>query len=67
MTEQIAATIPQAAEMVGLSSDSIRRAIRKGQIVPRYPNGKPLILVADLRAWIESAPTEAPSSLTPTA
>jgi hypothetical protein len=57
MAEQIAATIPQAAELVGLSPDSIRRAIRAGEIVPRYPTSKPVILLADLRAWVESSPT----------
>jgi hypothetical protein len=57
MAEQIAATIPQAAELVGLSPDSIRRAIRMGELVPRYPTSKPVILLADLRAWVESSPT----------
>lgn len=57
MSEQISATIPQAAEMVGLSADVIRRAIRSGELVPRYPTSRPVILLADLRAWVESAPT----------
>jgi hypothetical protein len=28
-----------------------------GELVPRYPTSKPVILLADLRAWVESSPT----------
>ena len=54
---RVSVTIPQAAELVGLSTDVIRRAIRSGELVPRYPTSRPVLLMADLRAWVESAPT----------
>jgi len=57
MTERIAVTRDQAAELVGLSKDTIVRAIRAGQLVEHYPSAKPVILVDQLRAWIESSPT----------
>ncbi len=47
-----------AAEMTGVSIDVIRRAVRAGDLVPRYPTSKPVLLVEDLRAWVLRAPTE---------
>lgn len=55
--DRIAVTRDQAAELVGLSKDTIVRAIRSGQLVEHYPSAKPVILVDQLRAWIESSPT----------
>lgn len=59
LTQRLSVTRSQAAEMVGLSKDTIVRAIRAGRLVEHYPSATPVILVDDLRAWIESAPTEA--------
>jgi hypothetical protein len=47
-----------AAEMTGHSVDVIRRAVRAGDLTPRYPTAKPVLLVEDLRAWVLRAPTE---------
>lgn len=47
-----------AAEMTGHSVDVIRRAVRAGDLVPRYPTSKPVLLVEDLRAWVTRSPTE---------
>ncbi len=47
-----------AAEMTGHSVDVIRRAVRAGDLVPRYPTSKPVLLVEDLRAWVMRSPTE---------
>ncbi len=47
-----------AAAMTGVSIDVIRRAVRAGDLVPRYPTSKPVLLVEDLRAWVLRAPTE---------
>ncbi len=47
-----------AAEMTGVSVDVIRRAVRAGEMVPRYPTSKPVLLVEDLAAWVKRAPTE---------
>ena len=51
-----------AAEITGNSIDVIRRAVRAGHLVPRYRTAKPVLLVKDLEAWIESAPTERPTA-----
>ncbi len=48
----------QAAEMVGLSQASIIRAIQKGDLVEHFPTtSKGVIMLDDLRDWIESSPT----------
>ncbi len=47
----------QAAEMVGLSQASIIRAIQKGDLVEHFPTAKGVIMLDDLRDWIESSPT----------
>jgi len=54
----ICVTIDQAASMIGMSTQVIRRAIAQGNLTPRYPTARPVILVDDLRAWVESSPTE---------
>lgn len=55
---KIAYTIYEAAEACGVSDSIIRRAIAKGDLVPRYPTSKAVLLADDLRDWLESAPTE---------
>lgn len=57
LAQRIAVNRDQAAELVGLSKDSIVRAIRAGQLIEHYVSAKPVILVQDLRDWIASAPT----------
>lgn len=55
-------TLEEAADATGLSVWSIRRAIKAGELVARYPRplNKPLITVGDLVAWLEDGPTEPP-------
>lgn len=55
--ERIAVNLDQAAELVGLSIETIRRAIRANRLIAHYPTKRPVILVDELRAWIESCPT----------
>ena len=55
--ERIAVTRDQAADLVGVSVRTLVRAIRAGRLVEHYPSAKPVILVDELRAWIESSPT----------
>jgi hypothetical protein len=50
--------IDEAARLSGLSRASIERALRSGELIAHYPTARPLILVEDLRAWIEAAPTQ---------
>ena len=49
-----------AAEAIGQSIDTIKAEVRKGNLTPRYPNSKPIILHADLLAWAESLPVTRP-------
>ena len=58
--DRIAVTRDQAAELVGVSKDTIVRAVRAGRLVEHYPSAKPVILVDDLRAWIAASPTQRP-------
>ncbi|MFM1964906.1 MAG: hypothetical protein RL134_631 [Actinomycetota bacterium] len=58
LSQRIAVTRDQAAELVGLSSRTLLRAIRAGELVEHYVSAKPVILIDDLRSWIKSAPTE---------
>lgn len=50
----IALTYEAAAAACGCSIDGIRRAVRTGDLVPRYPTSRPVILRADLEEWVES-------------
>lgn len=60
VSQRIAVNRDQAAEMVGLSKDTIRRAIAAGDLVEHFVTSKPVILVDELRAWVAAAPTEGP-------
>lgn len=55
---KLAYSIPEAADAAGVSVDIIRRAVRAGNLVPRYPTSRGVILADDLREWIENSPTE---------
>lgn len=58
--DRISYSVPEAAEATGYSKDVVQRAMRAGDLVPRYVNSKPVILADDLHAWIANAPTESP-------
>lgn len=54
----VAVTLDRAAELTGVSIETIRRAIRANRLIAHYPTKRPVVLIDDLRAWIEAAPTE---------
>jgi hypothetical protein len=54
----LAVTLDRAAEMAGVSVETVRRAIRANRLIAHYPTKRPVVLVDDLRSWIEAAPTE---------
>lgn len=54
----VAYTIRDAAENAGVSEKVIRRAIASGDLVANYPTSRPVILRAELEAWLASTPTE---------
>lgn len=60
MTSKLAYSIPAAAEAVDLSVSSIRDAIDRGDLRPKYPNRKPIIPAAELERWIASLSEEKP-------
>lgn len=49
-----------AANATGVSEATIRRAVARGEIFPRYPNSKPVFLATDLQEWLESLPVDKP-------
>jgi hypothetical protein len=62
MVERLAYRYAEAAEAAGVSENTVRRAIDKGTLTPRYISDHPVIDVDDLREWIKTAPTERPAS-----
>lgn len=55
---KLAYTYAEAASACGVSEKVIQRAVQCGDLVPRYPTSRPVLLVDDLRGWLESAPTQ---------
>ena len=58
---KIAYSIEEAAEAVGYSTDTIRRAIRNNDLSVKYANSKPVILASELESWLTSLSNEAPT------
>jgi hypothetical protein len=58
---QIAYTFEQAAEQSGYSIRTLKQAVSNGNLAARYANSKGVIRHADLDAWIDSLPAEAPT------
>lgn len=56
MTTPLAYSMADAAAVCGVSIDVIRRAIRANDLPARYPTSRPVILHADLEAWLHAAP-----------
>jgi hypothetical protein len=56
----ICVTVDQAAAMVGLSAQAIRRAILQGELSARYPTSRPVIMIEELHAWVDASTTRKP-------
>ena len=56
--DRVSYSLREAAEATGVSIDTIRRAIRAGHLVARYPTSHGVLFADELRAWIEDSPTE---------
>lgn len=56
----VSAGVTDAARLVGVSVDTIQRAVRSGELPIHYPTSRGLILIEDLRAWVAAAPTANP-------
>ncbi|WP_411734112.1 helix-turn-helix domain-containing protein [Paeniglutamicibacter sp.] len=55
---QIAYSYEEAGEQFSVSKDMIRRAVDKGDLIPRYIGRLPRISHQDLMDWFEALPTE---------
>ncbi|HEY4267564.1 MAG TPA: hypothetical protein VGM94_05165 [Galbitalea sp.] len=56
--DKLAYSIPNFAEAVDLSVTTIRDHIDAGNLVPSYPNSKPIITRAEGERWLRSLPAE---------
>lgn len=59
---KLAYSIPELADAVSLSVTSIRDAIDKGDLKPKYPNRKPIIPAAEAQRWLDSMSDEKPTT-----
>jgi len=53
---KLAVGIPEAAEMVGIGRSSLYSLFREGKIQPRKSGKRTLILVEDLKRYVENLP-----------
>ncbi|MBT1001187.1 hypothetical protein KIH31_01115 [Paenarthrobacter sp. DKR-5] len=58
MKPKLAFTLDEAAEACGYSVATLRRALRNHDLIARYANSKPVILVSELEEWLCSLPME---------
>lgn len=61
MSDKLAYTLPEAADMAGTSVSVLRRKIANNDLTVRYIGHKPVVLASELEAWLEALPTEAPT------
>lgn len=54
----IAYNVVDAARACGVSDVVLRRAIRSGELIARYPTSRPVILRTDLEAWLNATPEQ---------
>lgn len=60
MTTKLAYSITEFADSTSLSETTIREAINQGNLIPSYPNSKPIITAEEGRRWLDSLPAEKP-------
>jgi len=58
MTNKLTVTIPQACEMTGLGRSTMYRLFDEGKIHKKKAGKRTLILVSDLKAYIDSLTEE---------
>ena len=61
MSQKIAYTFEEAADQSGYSIRTLKQAVADGNLAARYANSKGVIRHADLDAWLDSLPAEAPT------
>ena len=55
---KLAYTYQEAAEATGISVEEIKKAVRRGDLIPSYPTTRPVIRAVELERWLESMPAE---------
>lgn len=53
---KISVTIPEAAEMIGIGRSSLYALFKEKKITPRKSGKRTLILVEDLKRYVENLP-----------
>ena len=51
-------TVQEAAKAYGVSTDTIRSSIKRGDLVAKYPTSRPIIGAEEMRSWFEALPSE---------
>lgn len=57
---KLAYSLEEAAEATGYGQTTLKVAIRRGELVARYANAKPVIPATELQDWLDSLPKERP-------
>jgi hypothetical protein len=60
MSNKLAYSIPEAAEVASTSVSVLRRKIAASELTVRYIGSKPVVLAEELKAWLDALPAEAP-------
>lgn len=53
-------TVQESAKAYGVSTDTIRAAIKRGDLNAKYPTSRPVIGAKELDNWFNALPDEAP-------
>lgn len=61
MTQRISYTFEDAAEQVGYSVRTLKKAVADGYLAARYANSKAIIRHEDLSAWVDGLSAEPPA------
>jgi hypothetical protein len=61
MSTKLAYTFEEAAEQAGYSVRTLKQQVADGNLAARYANTKGVIRHADLDAWLDKLPAEAPT------
>ena len=61
--DKLSYSVQNLAAATDLSTDSINKAIKNGDLVPNYFGSKPLITRDEARRWLESLPNEKPEKV----
>lgn len=61
MSQKLSYTFEEAAEQCGYSVRTLKTAAANSELLVKYANSKGVIRHADLDAWLDALPAEAPT------